>query len=409
MSKNLKGKYLEIAISNQRTAKIKDKRPNLQPVSQTETFKYTVPSSSLYPHQWLWDSCFHAIIYTRLGDHEFAKQELLSLLAGQWENGMIPHMIYWGESEKQRQNWGTEKNTSSITQPPMIAYAVETVYEETEDKDFIKKVYRDLDRYYKWLHKDRSTDSALLSIIHPWESGKDDFVPWDKVMKLHKPSKKEHEDYKLFLLDQYVKMNLNTKKFLEKDLFNVKSLLFNCIYLRNLKSMKKLGEIINKDTTYYSNTIKRVEESAKEHLYNPKLGIYTSIYNENTSIDDVDNPAVFLPLFAGLNTQEEAKELVEKVLLDTDTFWTSYPIPTISVDNDNFEPNRYWRGSSWININWFVYQGLKDYKLNKVAKKLKQKSVNMVEKSGFHEYYNSINGKGRGPSDFCWSGLIFDM
>src|SRR5665213_300457 len=54
---------------------------------------FTIPAEGLYPHQWLWDSCFIAI-GRRHYDTDRAKQEVLSLLRGQWANGMLPHMIF---------------------------------------------------------------------------------------------------------------------------------------------------------------------------------------------------------------------------------------------------------------------------------------------------------------------------
>ena len=54
---------------------------------------HTVPSSGLYPHQWLWDSCFSAIGWAQI-DVKRAEQEIFSLFKGQWHNGMIPHMIF---------------------------------------------------------------------------------------------------------------------------------------------------------------------------------------------------------------------------------------------------------------------------------------------------------------------------
>jgi hypothetical protein len=54
--------------------------------------KYHIPAKGLYPHQWLWDSCFIAIGLSNY-DVEAAKTEILSLLRGQWSNGMLPHMI----------------------------------------------------------------------------------------------------------------------------------------------------------------------------------------------------------------------------------------------------------------------------------------------------------------------------
>src|SRR3989344_1775036 len=54
---------------------------------------FTIPAEGLYPHQWLWDSCFISI-GIRNYDAERAQKELLHLLRGQWSNGMLPHMIF---------------------------------------------------------------------------------------------------------------------------------------------------------------------------------------------------------------------------------------------------------------------------------------------------------------------------
>src|SRR5262249_59508421 len=54
---------------------------------------WTCPSADLYPHQWLWDSCFTAIGLTHV-DPARAADELRSLVRGQWDDGMLPHMIF---------------------------------------------------------------------------------------------------------------------------------------------------------------------------------------------------------------------------------------------------------------------------------------------------------------------------
>src|SRR6185437_16961596 len=94
---------------------------------------YTVPAESLYPHQWLWDSCFIAIGLRWL-DVDRAKTELESLLRGQWATGMMPNMIFSDKPryKRDRNMWRSWINpyspdnvaTSGITQPPMLAEAV---------------------------------------------------------------------------------------------------------------------------------------------------------------------------------------------------------------------------------------------------------------------------------------------
>ncbi|MDP2593989.1 MAG: hypothetical protein Q8P36_01470, partial [bacterium] len=82
----------------------------------TRGHQYTLPSPTSYPYQWLWDSCFHAIVLARL-EPDAAKKELESLVSRQFENGMIPHIIYWEKppNDKDRSNldiaWG--KNGTS--------------------------------------------------------------------------------------------------------------------------------------------------------------------------------------------------------------------------------------------------------------------------------------------------------
>jgi len=388
----IKEKYLKILKSNQIKA---------------NNHYYTLPSSSYYPHQWFWDSCFHAIIYLRFGLVKEAKNEINSLLSRQWENGMIPHMIYWTLSDEFLEEWGTDKQTSSITQPPMIAYAVERIFNQT-DMEFVKKVFDNLDRYYKWLIDERS-DDYLVSIIHPWESGLDDFVSWDSVYGILKPSKAFLKIEKRKILSEYVKTGLDSRRFMKKNIFNVKCLVFNSIYLRNLKSMLKLAKVIgSKEVGFYEDLIKKTESSFKKKFLNRKTGLLTTFFNKGFVKNDM-NFSIFMPMFASVLSKTEAKKLVDKFLLDDDLFWTKYPVPTVAKNNPDFEGDRYWRGSIWINVNWFIVRGLRDYGFEDVADEIKEKNLKLVEKTGFFEYFNPLNGKGLGPSDFSWSGLVFDM
>ena len=58
--------------------------------------EYTKPSPRLYPHQWSWDSAFIAMGYATY-DTDRSRRELVSLFAGQWSNGLLPHIIFNSE------------------------------------------------------------------------------------------------------------------------------------------------------------------------------------------------------------------------------------------------------------------------------------------------------------------------
>ena len=59
---------------------------------------YTVPTHGLYPFQWNWDSCL-----TALGQFHFnearAWREIETLMAHQWNDGMVPHIIFHKEDD----------------------------------------------------------------------------------------------------------------------------------------------------------------------------------------------------------------------------------------------------------------------------------------------------------------------
>ena len=54
---------------------------------------YTVPTAGLYPYQWNWDSAFAALGFAEY-DLGRAWAELETLFAGQWEDGMVPHILF---------------------------------------------------------------------------------------------------------------------------------------------------------------------------------------------------------------------------------------------------------------------------------------------------------------------------
>ena len=54
---------------------------------------YTLPTHGLYPYQWNWDSAFAAWGFTTFNpDRRWT--ELETLMSGQWEDGMLPHILF---------------------------------------------------------------------------------------------------------------------------------------------------------------------------------------------------------------------------------------------------------------------------------------------------------------------------
>ncbi|HEY5886719.1 MAG TPA: hypothetical protein VIT24_03275 [Acidimicrobiales bacterium] len=138
---------------------------------------YTAPHGSVYPWQWLWDSCFHSLIWAELGDGERAVVELTNVLAVQDELGFVPHMTYHGDPGARADFWG-RAGTSSITQPPVYGHAVaDLVRRGVAVPDEVVERATDGVRFLLG-HRARTAD-GLVTVVHPWETGCDDSPRWD--------------------------------------------------------------------------------------------------------------------------------------------------------------------------------------------------------------------------------------
>ncbi|RMG72891.1 MAG: glycoside hydrolase, partial [Nitrospirae bacterium] len=175
------------------------------------TGSYTMPASSLYPHQWNWDSGFIAIGYSHY-DTRRAITELTSLFKGQWKNGMLPHIVfnkdklghYFPEPDFWQAHLAEDSPedvlTSGITMPPVHALAVLKIYERAkkpeETLDFLRWIYPKLIKMHRYFYHYRDPEGVGLACIrHPWESGMDNSPMWEKVMKSWDIPKKEIPAY----------------------------------------------------------------------------------------------------------------------------------------------------------------------------------------------------------------------
>lgn len=369
---------------------------------------YTVPSPTSYPYQWFWDSCFHAIILSHFSPHD-AKNEVLSLLSKQFDNGLIPHMIYWKRNKIININWGKE-NTSSITQPPMIAYAVRQIFQTDRDLSFVKKVYPGLYHYYRYLLTERDPhEKHLVGIMNPDESGEDNSPRFDDPLNLPPTNSLKENTKRRF---QLVEWNIDCKfdaPFCMRNFFWVKDVPFNAIMVKNLKILAELAEKLgnHEDAVYFTHKSEEITSAMRKHQLSH--GLFWSVYGKRYQKIKVKTWAIFAPLFANILTQEEARELVKKHLLNKKEFWTAYPVPTVSLTEPSFDPDGFWRGPTWIATNWFIYKGLINYDFIEEAKKIRESSIALIEKSGFREHFNPQTGEGQGAKNFTWGALVIDM
>jgi hypothetical protein len=175
------------------------------------TGSFTCPAQGLYPHQWSWDSAFISFAYAHFNP-ERAEQELFSLFRGQWNNGLLPHIVFHNKSAKYAPGpefWQSERSstapkglsTSGIVQPPIHASAALHIYKKAPNKKqargFLKKIFPKLSAWHTYLYKERDPhNEGLVYIRHPWESGQDNSPIWDSALKRIKLQDSDIPSYK---------------------------------------------------------------------------------------------------------------------------------------------------------------------------------------------------------------------
>lgn len=410
---------------------------------------YTVPASHLYPHQWLWDSCFIAI-GLRHTDVDRAKKELLSLTRGQWHNGMIPNMIFaeGGTYVRERNIWNSAINpnspdnvaTSGLTQPPMLAEAVVLVGEKlkkAERRTWYKQMYPVILKYHQWLYTERDPhNEGLVLQIHPWETGLDNTPPWMNEMHAHQLAvwirvvKKLHLGplFNIFRRDTQripaaqriniidalglfsTQRRLRRKRYdidkvLRHSLFSIEDLTFNCVFIRANQHLRDIALSLKEELPEeLADRIDKTEQ-ALEQLWDAYSGQYYSRDFVTHRLLKEPSIATLMPLYAGTLSPDRAKQLV-RLLENQHVFGTNFPVPSVPLNSQWFDPDGYWQGPTWVNTNWLIIDGLKRMGYKDHATALTQSTLDLVRQHGFYEYFDPNSGNPAGAPNFSWTAAL---
>jgi len=380
-------------------------------------YSFVCPSLTGYPFQWFWDSCFHAIALIHL-DLEQAKKELTTLMSGALPNGFMPHMIFW-EMEKQpdflsRNIVGmTTPKTSATMQPPIIAYAVERVYQATGDEAFKDAALPVLTGFYRWLREMRDPDNdGLIAVIQPEEAGTDCSPKYDEVLGLEELSNQGFITALRKVYAAYEPLRGDDHRILAADLFHVEDVLVNSIYVMGLRSLARLlGDA--PEAAEFNREADKTRDALLAKCWDEEVGAFFDL----SGVAEKPLKEVTISSLMPLVMEDLPRPIVERLVntwvTDPKHFWTPYPLPSVPASDPKFMPGNprgfIWRGPSWINTNWFLSHALRRHGYADLADTIVAKSQECIEKSGFREYYEPFTAVGLGARDFGWSTLILDM
>jgi glucosidase len=329
---------------------------------------------------WAWDSWKHAVGVVNFNP-ELAKNQMRVMLARQDKYGMIPDVIYADSTED---NWRD-------TKPPLAAWAVWRIFEETNDKDFLEEMYSKLIKYHVWWYINRDhdqnglceyggTDHELVSAM--WESGMDDAVRFDNAVML------KNNDRAWSINQESV--DLNSYLYAEKQyLSKIANVLFN-----------------KEDANKFLSEANKLKTLINQKMFDEKNGFYYDINVTDKSFIKTQGPEGWIPLWAGVAESSHALG-VKKIISDTSKFATYIPFPTVSADDKKYMSG-YWRGPVWLDQAYFAIIGLKKYGYNEMANNYTTQLFERLEglknsNLPIRENYDPRDGKGLKVNHFSWS------
>ncbi|KLK91368.1 neutral trehalase [Microvirga vignae] len=397
---------------------------------------YTVPTDRLYPFQWNWDSAFVAMGFATF-DIDRAYRELERLIEGQWEDGMIPHIVFHAPSDTYFPGadvWGTRHRipTSGITQPPVFGMALRFIHDAAvaagrqDALERTRPLFAAALRSHRWWMKARDPERrGLVAILHPWESGSDNSPAWDEALArvptttttqirrkdtghVDAAMRPRDVDYQRFihLVDTYRDCGWNPEKQWASAPFKVADVQMTGILARATADLIRLAAVLGaQDEVAELSEMHRLLTEGLGRRWRDSLRRFVSL--DLVSGEDIEAPtqAGFIPLVAVTLDGQQRAAVAAEIARWCDGMVVS--LPSTAPFSPAFEPKRYWRGPVWAVINWLMADGLRANAMNELAGSLERGTVWAIEQAGFCEYFDPTTGEGLGGNTFSWTAAAY--
>lgn len=365
---------------------------------------YTCPNAAVYPWQWLWDSCFHAVVWAELGDADRGLAELATVFAGQdADTGFVPHVGYHGEPSHLEHFWG-RRGFSSITQPPLYGWALAELAAMgiMAPPELVSRARAGLD----FLLTERArTPEGLVTLVHPWESGADDSPRWDALLE-------EPWDRSLWralkgdLLSTVVRSPSGAP--LANPSLGVASVAFNALIAHDALALAELeGEAAA--TSLRGAAVRLVAALAER--WDPARNTWVDAGPTAGSSGGARTLEGLLPLLVESDATRRAA--VAAALVDPTVHGGGRFGPTgVARSEPTFTPGSYWRGPTWPQLDFLLWTSLRrdsDHGRRAMADGLAVAVARGALESGLAEFWDPDDGVGGGAAPQSWTALAWVM
>lgn len=413
--------------------------------------RFSVPCNKLYPFQWNWDSGFVSLGFAHFSKRQMM-QEWVSLFSGQWQNGMIPHILFHSEKETtyfpNYDFWDTTVNdgapqspkTSGITQPPVHGFVLEAIYQmyrdDAEVVAFVKAYFPKVVASHRYFYDYRDpAQEGLFYIYHPWESGRDNSPIWDESLDRivieegslppyerkdtshadasERPSTYQYDRY-VYLLELGKRHQYDGEGIAEESPLLIQDTLMNAVLIRSNQALIALGEELAVDTAQIQEWNQQSMAAYRYKLWHEELQYFAPHDMRTHKLIAHREIGGIVPIYTALPSRHQA-DSINNYLRELHRR-DYYICPSFDVDSPLFDSKRYWRGPIWPQMNWMIHRGLAEHGYHETAAIVKNDLIELVTMHGFHEYFEAQKSVARkldaayGGKDFSWTASsIIDL
>lgn len=404
---------------------------------QNDRGGYSVPNGKVYPFQWNWDSAFVALGFDTF-DRNRAWIELETLFAAQWDDGFVPHIVFWKDDPGYFPGpgvWATNRTpvTSGITQPPVAGSVLRALWDSAcaagEGEHYRARVEKLFDQtldWHRWFARNRDPEGrGVVVAMHPWETGRDNSPEWDvpgepidisnvgeyvrrdtgHLDAKMRPTKLEYDRY-LALVQFGRALGWDHAKIAASNPFRVADVGMSMILLRANRDMADLARSLGR--TEHAAELDALVAKA-EHgigwLWDDDKNCWCSRDLLTGRSSGFVTSASFLCFYAGL--RDPARDSAMIAHFDRIASKVRYMVPSLDPEDPGFQMIRYWRGPVWAVVNYMIGRGLLEQGHATQGRRVHDDTRAMMNQTGFFEAYSPIDGAGSGGDDFSWTAAIW--
>ena len=411
---------------------------------------FTQPAAGLYPHQWSWDSAITAVGWAYL-EPVRAMRELDTVLAAQWADGRLPHLVFHPEqpgAEAYRPGpefWNSARAaaapdsvpTSGLAAPPVHATAVRRVWRLASRTGgeagrvasaWLRRMFPRLLAWHRYLAKMRDPeDSGLITIYHPWESW-DNCPQWDPVLAglevgqlaeharrdvghvvdaAQRPSESHYRAFR-WLVELLKAVDYDDEAIRRSHPFLVKDVAVSSLLLASNEALLELARQIEADEAERAEITGWVAAGRRglSASWSEKQRLCLGRDLRAQQALPARTAAGLAPLFAASIAAELRRGLLEELQSvsfagQPDLRW---PLPPSTSPLDRaFERRNYWRGPVWPVVNWLFWLGLSEAGESEHAESLRVASLEQLVAGGMAEYFEPFSGEPLGAVAQSWT------